>query len=62
VLGGTSIFGGIGAIWRTVLGVLLLAMIANGFDLLSIASYYQDMFEGFVIIVAVAVNSLAIKQ
>ena len=37
-------------------------MIANGFDLLSIASYYQDMFEGFVIIVAVAVNSLAIRQ
>ncbi len=61
-LGGTSIFGGMGAIWRTVLGVLLLAMIANGFDLLSIASYYQDMFEGFVIIVAVAVNSLAIRQ
>jgi ribose transport system permease protein len=61
-LGGTSIFGGIGAVWKTVLGVLLLAMIANGFDLLSIASYYQDMFEGFVIIVAVAVNSLALKQ
>jgi ribose transport system permease protein len=61
-LGGTSIFGGIGAVWKTVLGVLLLAMISNGFDLLSIASYYQDMFEGFVIIVAVAVNSLAIKQ
>ena len=33
-LGGTSIFGGIGAIWRTVLGVRPLAMIANGFDLL----------------------------
>jgi ribose transport system permease protein len=61
-LGGTSIFGGIGAVWKTVLGVLLLAMISNGFDLLSIASYYQDMFEGFVIIVAVAVNSLAITQ
>jgi ribose transport system permease protein len=61
-LGGTSIFGGVGAVWKTILGVMLLAMIANGFDLLSIASYYQDMFEGFVIIVAVAINSLAIKQ
>jgi ribose transport system permease protein len=61
-LGGTSIFGGIGAVWKTVLGVLLLAMIANGFDLLSIASYFQDIFEGFVIIVAVAINSLATKR
>ena len=61
-LGGTSIFGGIGAVWKTVLGVLLLAMIANGFDLLSIASYYQDIFQGLVIIVAVAINSLATKR
>ena len=36
VIGGTSIAGGTGAIWRTVLGVLLLAMIGNGFNLLNI--------------------------
>ena len=33
-LGGTSIFGGVGSVWRTVLGVLILGMITNGFDLL----------------------------
>jgi ribose transport system permease protein len=58
-LGGTSIFGGLGSVWRTVLGVLLLAMISNGFDLLSVAGYYQDIFKGAIIVVAVAINSMA---
>jgi ribose transport system permease protein len=60
-LGGSSILGGAGAVWRTVLGVLLLAMIANGFDLLGVASYYQDMVKGAIIVVAVAVNSAATR-
>jgi ribose/xylose/arabinose/galactoside ABC-type transport system permease subunit len=34
-LGGTSIFGGVGSVWRTVLGVLILGMLTNGFDLLA---------------------------
>ena len=42
VIGGTSILGGAGAIWRTVLGVLLLAMIGNGFNLLNVNSTYQS--------------------
>ncbi|MCW3015997.1 MAG: inner-rane translocator [Solirubrobacterales bacterium] len=61
-LGGTSIYGGAGAVWRTVLGVLLLAMIANGLDLVSVASYYQDILKGALIVVAVAVNSLATSR
>lgn len=57
VLGGTSIFGGEGAIWRTVLGVLLLAMIGNGFDLLSLSATYQQIVEGALIIMAVTVDA-----
>jgi ribose transport system permease protein len=53
VLGGTSIFGGQGAIWRTVLGVLLFAMIGNGFNLLGIDAVFQQMAEGAIILVAV---------
>ena len=53
VIGGTSIFGGQGAIWRTVLGVLLFAMIGNGFNLLGIDAVYQQMFEGGIILAAV---------
>ena len=41
-LGGTSIFGGVGSVWRTVLGVMILAMITNGFDLLAVPDYWQE--------------------
>lgn len=57
VIGGTSIFGGEGAIWRTVLGVLLLAMIGNGFDLLSMNATYEQIAEGVLIIVAVIADA-----
>ena len=48
VIGGTSIYGGEGAIWRTVLGVLFLAMIGNGFNLLNINPIYQQIIQGAV--------------
>lgn len=57
-LGGTSIFGGIGAVWRTVVGVLMLGMITNGFDLLGVADYWQQIVRGVLIIGAVAVGSM----
>jgi ribose transport system permease protein len=57
-LGGTSIFGGIGAVWRTVVGVLMLGMITNGFDLLGVADYWQQIVRGVLIIGAVAIGSM----
>ncbi|MGH9106728.1 MAG: ABC transporter permease [Acidimicrobiales bacterium] len=59
IIGGTSIFGGEGAIWRTFLGVILLAMIGNGFDLLSLNATYQEIAEGALIIVAVVADAWA---
>ena len=59
IIGGTSIFGGEGAIWRTALGVLLLAMIGNGFDLLSMNATYEQIAEGVLIIVAVIADAQA---
>jgi ribose transport system permease protein len=59
VIGGTSILGGEGAIWRTILGVLLLAMIGNGFDLLSVDPNYQDIIRGAIIAAAVGVDAWA---
>ncbi|MGH2850266.1 MAG: ABC transporter permease [Solirubrobacteraceae bacterium] len=56
-LGGTSIFGGVGAVWRTVVGVMMLGMIMNGFDLLGVADYWQDVVRGALIVGAVAVGS-----
>jgi ribose transport system permease protein len=55
-LGGSSIFGGVGSVWRTVVGVLILAMITNGFDLLAVADYWQNIVRGALIIVAVAIG------
>jgi ribose/xylose/arabinose/galactoside ABC-type transport system permease subunit len=46
VVGGTSILGGEGAIWRTVVGVLFIALIGNGFDLLSIDPWSSRSFSG----------------
>ncbi|WP_396655823.1 ABC transporter permease [Microbacterium sp.] len=57
VVGGTSIWGGEGAVWRTVLGVLLLALIGNGFNLLQVPPTYQDILKGLIILGAVAVDA-----
>ena len=59
VVGGTSIQGGRGAIWRTVLGVLFLEFIRNGFNLLSVDPYYQDIIRGGIILTAVAIDALS---
>lgn len=57
VVGGTSIWGGEGAVWRTVLGVLLLAMIGNGFNLLQVDPTYQQILQGLIILAAVGVDA-----
>lgn len=59
VIGGTSIMGGRGAIWRTALGVLLLALIQNGFNLLGVAPQWRSIVSGAVIVIAVGLNSLS---
>jgi len=61
VIGGTSILGGQGAVWRSVLGILLLAMIGNGFNLLGVNPIYQQILQGSIILAAVAVDAWARK-
>jgi ribose transport system permease protein len=61
VIGGTSIMGGEGAIWRSVLGVLLLALIGNGFNLLNVNPIYQQILQGSIILLSVAVDAWARK-
>lgn len=57
-LGGTSIFGGIGSVWRTVVGVMLLGLITNGFNILGVEAFYQDIVKGGLIVAAVALGTL----
>jgi len=59
VVGGTSILGGRGAVWRTVLGVLFLECIRNGFNLIELDPYYQDIVRGGIIFAAVAADALS---
>jgi len=61
VLGGTSILGGVGAVWRTLFGVGILALIHNGFNLLNTPSYFQDMVTGGLILAAIAINALGTR-
>jgi ribose transport system permease protein len=61
-LGGTSIFGGVGSVWRTVLGVLILGMITNGFDLLAVPDYWQDVVRGILIVSAVGISSVVDRR
>jgi len=57
VIGGTSILGGSGAVWRTLVGVVLLTVIANGFNLLGWDTTFQQVVTGGLILVAVAADS-----
>jgi ribose transport system permease protein len=57
VIGGTSINGGEGAVWRTVFGVLLVTLVGNGFNLLNVDPIWQQVFQGAVILGAVAIDS-----
>lgn len=56
VLGGTSLTGGIGNMWGTLAGVLIIGLLNNGMDLLNIQSYVQDIIQGFIIVMAVFID------
>lgn len=58
VLGGTSIFGGTGNVWGTLIGVLTMTIILNGLNLLNINPYIQIIVKGLVLAAAVGVSSI----
>lgn len=62
VLGGTSLLGGEGAIWRTVLGAFFLQMIGNGFDLLGTSPQWQYVIKGMILAAAVSLDAWARRR
>ena len=58
IVGGTSLGGGVGSIWRTVVGLVIIATITNGFVLLDISPFYQDVIKGLIIVGALILNSM----
>ncbi|MEU9287871.1 ABC transporter permease [Streptomyces sp. NPDC048275] len=62
VIGGTSLAGGQGSIPGTILGVVLLGVVANALNLLQVNSYYQYVVTGGVLLVAAIVNEFQRKS
>ncbi len=59
VIGGTSLFGGVGSIFGTVIGTILIGVLLNGLVLLSVSSYVQQIIIGVIIVLAVAFDTFA---
>jgi ribose/xylose/arabinose/galactoside ABC-type transport system permease subunit len=58
IIGGTSLFGGTGGIWRTVIGVLIIKSLETGLIHIGLGSYWQRITIGIVIILAVMTDTL----
>ena len=56
VVGGTSLSGGVGAMWRTAVGLAIIATISNGFTLLGLNPLHQGIVKGIIIILALAID------
>jgi len=59
VIGGTSLFGGAGSIFGTVIGTLLIGVLLNGLVLMNVNSYIQQIIIGIIIVLAVAFDTFA---
>ena len=59
VIGGTSLFGGVGSVFGTVIGTVLIGVLINGLVLKNVNSYVQQIIIGVIIVLAVAFDQFA---
>lgn len=62
IIGGTSMSGGVGTIWGTVIGALIIGVINNGMNLMNVNVYYQQIAKGIVMVLAVLLDCLKNKR
>lgn len=62
ILGGASLVGGVGSMGGVVLGVLLLAILQNGLNLMGVSSYFFDVVIGLAILVSISLTGYAEKR
>ena len=62
VLGGTSLMGGVGSIWGTVIGALIIGVMNNGLTILGLSSFWQYVAKGVVIVLAVLLDKWRQQQ
>ncbi len=56
IIGGASFFGGVGTVWGTLIGALIMGVLRNGLNLLNVSAYWQTVVIGAVIVVAVWID------
>jgi ribose transport system permease protein len=59
LIGGTSLFGGVGSVFGTLVGALILTLVLNGMNLLTISANWQPLVTGVIVILAVYLDTLA---
>jgi inositol transport system permease protein len=59
VIGGTSLFGGLGGVGGTIIGAVLIGVLSNGLVMMNVSAYYQQVIIGAIIILAVAFDTYA---
>lgn len=62
VIGGTSLSGGRGSIFGTVIGCLIIGVLNNGLFLLNVSPFWQQVVKGFVILAAVAADKMGARR
>jgi D-xylose transport system permease protein len=62
VIGGTSLKGGSGSVAGSLVGALTIASLNNGMDILGVSSFYQMVFKGLIIILAVSLDQSQRKR
>ena len=56
IIGGTSFTGGVGTVWGTIVGALIIGILNNGLDLLNVSAYWQQIVKGLIIVVAIIID------
>lgn len=61
LIGGTSLYGGIGSVFGTLIGALILTLVLNGMNLLTISANWQPVVTGVIVVLAVFLDNLTRK-
>jgi ribose transport system permease protein len=62
IIGGTSFTGGIGGVETTLIGAMIMSMITNGLNILGVSSFWQQVFIGVIIVLAVWLDKLKVRE
>jgi ribose transport system permease protein len=62
LIGGTSLFGGVGSLSGTLVGALLLTLVLNGMNLLTVGANWQPLVTGVIVVVAALIDIVTRRQ